>query len=142
MISKLIFFFALFFACSFLGKEEKNVVEEPKPLTKEEVAQLRKDPGFYQEGVASFYHTRFHGQKTAAGENYDTLALTAAHKYLPFQSKVKVINIRTGRCAVVTINDRGPFVSNRIIDLSNQAAKEIGINEKKGITRVLLFTED
>ena len=79
------------------------------------------------DGGASYYADEYNGKKTASGEVYDMNALTAAHRTLPFNSKVKVTNIANGKSVVVRINDRGPFKPDRIIDLSLAAAKEIGI---------------
>lgn len=79
------------------------------------------------QGVASYYGRRFHGRPTASGEAFDMHDLTAAHKTLPFGSRVRVTNPRNGRSVVVRINDRGPFVRGRQIDLSRAAAEEIGI---------------
>jgi rare lipoprotein A len=92
-------------------------------------------PGHTQAGVASYYHDRFHGRKTASGAIYNKNVLSAAHKTLPLGSKVKVTDTRTGRSVVVKINDRGPFVKGRVIDLSRAAAKEIGLT-KKGLAKV------
>ncbi len=78
-------------------------------------------------GVASYYGRRFHGRRTANGERFDMNALTAAHKTLPFGSRVRVTNTRNGESVVVRINDRGPFVLGRHIDLSRKAAEQIGI---------------
>jgi rare lipoprotein A len=78
-------------------------------------------------GTASYYGRRFHGRLTASGETFDMHALTAAHPSLPFGSLVRVTNPRNGRSVVVRINDRGPFVGDRVIDLSRAAAKEIGL---------------
>ena len=82
-----------------------------------------------QEGEASFYADSLHGNKTASGEPYDKGALTAAHRSLPFGTKVKVTYLKTGKSVVVVINDRGPHVKNRIIDLSRAAARKIGLVE-------------
>ncbi len=95
------------------------------------VQALRYD----QVGIASWYGPGFHGKRTANGEIYDMYAITAAHKTLPFNTIVKVVDLDTGRSVVVRINDRGPFVPGRIIDLSFTAAQELGIVEK-GIARV------
>ncbi len=76
-----------------------------------------------QVGMASYYGHEFHGRKTASGEIYNENKLTAAHPRLPFGSKVKVINLSNSKSVVVRINDRGPFVSGRIIDLSYRAAQ-------------------
>lgn len=78
-------------------------------------------------GVASFYGRRFHGRRTASGERFDMNAMTAAHKTLPFGTRVLVTNPRNGKSVVVRINDRGPFIRGRHIDLSRAAAKEIGM---------------
>jgi rare lipoprotein A len=77
------------------------------------------------QGTASWYGPNFHGKLTSNGERYDMWAMTAAHKTLPMNTIVKVINLRNGKSTVVRINDRGPFVSNRIIDLSKAAATKI-----------------
>ena len=80
-----------------------------------------------QEGMASWYGPGFHGNRTASGEVYDMEDMTAAHKRLPFGTVVRVDNLDNGRRAEVRINDRGPFVDDRIIDLSRAAAREIGM---------------
>ena len=77
-------------------------------------------------GVVSWYGDKFHGRKTASGERYDKHELTAAHKSLPFGTKVKVTNIRNGKSLVVEINDRGPYAKSRVLDLSQAAFSEIG----------------
>ena len=78
-------------------------------------------------GVASYYGRRFHGRLTANGERFDMNAMTAAHRSLPFGTRVRVTNPRNGRSVVVRINDRGPFVRGRTIDLSRAAATRIGM---------------
>lgn len=78
-----------------------------------------------EEGVASYYAEEFNGRKTSNGETYDMNQMTAAHRTLPFNSHVRVINTSTGKSVVVRINDRGPFKDNRIIDLSLAAAKTL-----------------
>ena len=80
------------------------------------------------KGTASWYGDQFHGNPTASGERYNQNALTAAHPSLPFGTKVKVTNLRTKKSVVVRINDRGPYVKGRIIDVSKQAAKQIGLH--------------
>lgn len=80
-----------------------------------------------QEGVASFYSDRFQGATTASGDSFDQQALTAAHPSLPLGSKVLVTRPDTGQEVEVLINDRGPFVKGRIIDLSKRAARELGM---------------
>jgi rare lipoprotein A len=78
-------------------------------------------------GMASFYGKRFAGRRTASGETFDPRELTAAHRTLPFGSRVRVTNPTNGRSVVVRINDRGPYAKNREIDLSRRAAEQLGI---------------
>ncbi|CUU74375.1 rare lipoprotein a rlpa [Campylobacter hyointestinalis subsp. hyointestinalis] len=78
-------------------------------------------------GIASWYGPNFHGKKTSNGENYNMNAMTAAHKTLPMNTMVKVLNLKNGKTTLVRINDRGPFVAGRIIDLSKAAANEISM---------------
>jgi rare lipoprotein A len=78
-----------------------------------------------ETGLASFYSESYNGKKTANGEIYNSSDLTAAHKKLPFGTKVKVTNLTNGKTVKVRINDRGPFVAGRIIDLTRAAAKKI-----------------
>jgi rare lipoprotein A len=87
---------------------------------------VNKEP-FRQRGTASWYGRKFQGQKTASGEPYDMFKMTAAHKTLPIPSYARVTNVANGKSVVVRINDRGPFHSDRIIDLSYAAAARIGI---------------
>ena len=86
-------------------------------------------------GSASWYGGQFHGRKTANGERYNQNALTAAHKTLPFGTKVRVTNESNGKSVVVRINDRGPFVGKRVIDLSRAAANAVGMVQR-GVARV------
>jgi rare lipoprotein A len=92
-------------------------------------------PGYTQNGKASYYHDSLHGRKTASGEVYNKRAMTAAHKRLPLGSKVRVTNVSSGKSIVVKINDRGPFVKGRIIDLSRTAARKLGMI-RKGVVKV------
>jgi rare lipoprotein A len=79
-----------------------------------------------ETGKASWYGDAHHGKKTASGEVYDMAELTAAHRSLPLGTRVRVVNVENGRSVVVRVNDRGPFVRGRIIDLSRAAARELG----------------
>ncbi|AFZ49780.1 rare lipoprotein A [Dactylococcopsis salina PCC 8305] len=79
------------------------------------------------QGKASWYGSRFHGRRTASGERFNAYAHTAAHRSLPFGTKVRVTNLRNGRSVVVRINDRGPSSRGRVIDLSRAAAQNIGM---------------
>ena len=84
------------------------------------------NPDYDEVGIASWYGPGFHGRKTANGEIYDQDALTAAHTTLPMPTLVRVTNLENGRSMVLRVNDRGPFVDNRIIDVSRRAAEDLG----------------
>jgi len=86
-----------------------------------------------QSGRASWYGPGFHGRRTASGETFNTNDLTAAHRTLPFGTKVRVVNKKTGKSVVVRINDRGPYAHGRVIDLSKASAQAIGLS---GVTSV------
>ena len=88
-----------------------------------------------ESGAASWYGPGFHGKRTANGETFNTNALTAAHKTLPFGTQLRVTNERTGKSVVVRINDRGPYAHGRVIDLSKAAAEAVGIS---GVGKVTL----
>ncbi|GAA0573879.1 septal ring lytic transglycosylase RlpA family protein [Halomonas salifodinae] len=94
-----------------------------------------------QRGVASFYSDRFQGATTASGDTFDQQALTAAHPNLPFGTRVLVTRRDTGQEVEVTINDRGPFVAGRIIDLSKRAARELGML-RRGTAPVMITQVD
>ncbi len=85
--------------------------------------------GYKEQGIASWYGSKFHGQRTSSGETYDLYKMTAAHRSLPLPTYARVTNLRNGRSIIVKINDRGPFHNNRIIDLSYVAAAKLGILE-------------
>jgi rare lipoprotein A len=85
---------------------------------------------YKERGIASWYGRMFHGQKTSNGETYDMFAMTAAHPTLPLPSYARVTNVATGRSVVVRVNDRGPFLHDRVIDLSYAAANRIGVAAK------------
>ena len=97
--------------------------------------------GYRETGVASWYGPGFHGKKTSNGERYDQEAMTAAHKLLPFGTRLRVTNLDNGRVTVVRINDRGPFVGTRIIDLSKAAARSLNMIGR-GTARVQLVALD
>jgi len=86
---------------------------------------LKSANGFWEEGVASWYGKQFHGRLTANGERYDMYGMTAAHKLLPFNTRVRVRNLRNNRTVIVRVNDRGPFIDDRIIDLTYTAAQRL-----------------
>ncbi len=95
-----------------------------------DMQSVREAGDIYQGGIASWYGKKFHGRRTANGEIYDMYKLTAAHKKLPFNTFVEVENLLDGKRIVVRINDRGPFVKGRIIDLSYRAAQRAGFAER------------
>ncbi len=95
----------------------------------------REDPDYEAFGVASWYGSRFHGRLTASGQVFDMHAMTAAHRTLPFGTRVQVTVLKTGKSITLTINDRGPFIKGRLIDISRAAAKRLGMIGA-GIARV------
>lgn len=123
--------------------KQKEVKQTTTPLTfKESDVAIRKTINTYnkkafQTGTASWYGPRFYGRKTASGEVFTKTHLTAAHRTLPFGTKLRVTNQKTGESVVVKVNDRGPFHGNRIIDLSHAAASKIGLIES-GLCKVVI----
>jgi rare lipoprotein A len=129
------------FSSEFSGhvssNQEENTVQALKESPTEspdtsgeffsEQPDVTGDKFMVAEGRASYYANKFHGRRTASGEHFDKHDYTAAHRSLPFGTKVKVTNLANGRNVVVRINDRGPFKKSRIIDISPAAAKDIGI---------------
>jgi rare lipoprotein A len=100
----------------------------PRFVTRESPASPEVSSSVHQlTGIASYYADEFHGRPTANGEEYDMHAMTAAHQTLPFNTTVRVTNVTTGAAVIVRINDRGPFKDNRVIDLSLEAAKRLGM---------------
>jgi rare lipoprotein A len=131
--------------------------QKPYIVNGQRYEPLRDHNGFVQEGRASWYGKKFHGRKTSNGEIYNMYAMTAAHKTLPLGVFVKVTNQESGQKAVVRVNDRGPFVAGRIIDLSFAAAEKVGVvdlgtapvivealgyrADDKGFARSLVYTQ-
>ena len=111
--------------------------DEDAPKVKKKVAKASKGGGGseYESGMASWYGGNFNGRKTANGEIYNMNEMTAAHKTLPFGTLVRVTNTRSGDSVDVRINDRGPFVGGRVIDLSRAAASDIGVTSS-GVAHV------
>jgi rare lipoprotein A len=112
------------------AKRPTNVPETPAPPStpaskRNKPAPAPAPPGYVEEGNASWYGVPFHGRRASNGEIYDMYKLTAAHRTLPFETMVRVTNLNNGKSTVVRITDRGPFVDNRIIDLSLAAAREV-----------------
>jgi rare lipoprotein A len=110
-----------------LPETQDSSLQEPSIIDGVAYYGLPGEVGYVEEGIASWYGGEFHGRNTANGEIYDMYEKTAAHKTLPFGTHVKVISLSNGNEVVVRVNDRGPFVKERIIDLSFAAAKDIGL---------------
>ena len=126
------------------GQPSAPIVRDPAPIVSGtmrpyEVRGRRykpsEQPNYDEVGMASWYGAQFNGRSTASGERFDMNSLSAAHKTLPLPAMVEVTNLANGRSAVVRVNDRGPFVDGRIIDLSRGAAEEIGMLSQ-GVGRV------
>ncbi|MBW2018699.1 MAG: septal ring lytic transglycosylase RlpA family protein [Deltaproteobacteria bacterium] len=115
--------------CAAPEKRPSPLPGHPKPykVGKRWYQPRKHARGFQERGIASWYGKPFHGRKTSSGEIYNMYAKTAAHKTLPLGTYVRVYNLRNGKTVDVRINDRGPFVRGRIIDLSYAAAQQIGL---------------
>jgi len=107
------------------------VPTHPKPQTK-----TSTEPKPYQIGSASWYGKKFHGKETASGDDFNMFELTAAHRQLPLGTYVKVTNLRNGKWVIVRVNDRGPYVGRRIMDLSYGAARMLDFHA--GVEKVRL----
>jgi rare lipoprotein A len=101
-------------------------------------ADGKPGPAHVERGEASFYGPGFHGRRTASGERFDRRRLTAAHPRLPLGSRAVVTNLENGRRVEVEVNDRGPYAKGRVIDLSEAAARRIGITREEGTAPVLI----
>ena len=138
MKNLLIIIFLLFAGCStkeeyysyvLPNSSEANPTQRPYVVNGEVYVPKKTVPiGWTQRGIASWYGPNFHGKYTSNGEIYNMYAYTAAHKTLPMNTIVKVTNLNNGKSVIVRINDRGPFVKGRIIDLSYAAGKKIGLD--------------
>jgi len=107
----------------------KEPTKKPYSVNGQTYYPLNRVPvGWTQKGIASWYGPNFHGRYTSNGEIYNMYAMTAAHKTLPMNTMVKVTNLRNNKSVIVRINDRGPFVRGRIIDLSYAAGKKLGLD--------------
>lgn len=130
---------SLLAACASAGSRggaPTPVVTDPAPIVSGTMRpyqvrgrwyQPQEQPDYDEVGMASWYGDQFHGRPTASGERFDMHALSAAHKTLPLPGLVEVTNLETGRSLVLRVNDRGPFVDGRIIDLSRGAADQLGL---------------
>ena len=131
-----------------IPKEEKKIIQKPiykigkKYNVDGKYYYPKKDLNYNKTGIASWYGPKFHGKLTANGEIYNQYALTAAHKTLPLPSAAKVTNLKNNKSLVLRINDRGPFVNDRIIDLSSKAADILGLKrEGTGLVRVQILKD-
>lgn len=116
---------SLLLLCVAAGALETGCGRKQTSASRPAAVRVRK--GWTEDGIASWYGHPYHGRKTASGERYDMEQMTAAHKTLPFGVDVEVRNKTNSKRVTVRINDRGPFVEGRIIDLSRAAAREIGL---------------
>ncbi len=116
------------------SKAVPKVAKSKQLKAKARAPQVEQKP--YQVGIASWYGKQFHGRTTASGEDFDMFELTAAHRQLPLGTYVKVTNLRNGKWVIVKVNDRGPYVEGRIMDLSYSAARMLSF--RSGIERVRL----
>ena len=114
-----------------------NMKDSPYTLGGITYTPIKTANGYTEEGIASWYGTKFHGKQTANGEVYDLYGMTAAHKTLPLPSYVKVTRKDNNRSVVLRVNDRGPFVGERLIDLSYAAARKLGFADT-GIAEVVV----
>lgn len=110
------------------GAGRNKASQRPYTVNGQTYEPLQTHVGFIQTGIASWYGKDFHGKTTSNGERYDMHAMTAAHKTLPLGVYVKVHNRENGKETIVRVNDRGPFVKGRVIDLSYAAAQQLGID--------------
>lgn len=118
--------------------EREHAVLGMRPYAVDGVVYVpRAEAGYDAVGIASWYGPSFHGRQTANGEVFDMNALTAAHPTLPLGSRVRVTNLANGRSTILRINDRGPFVDRRLIDLSRRAAEILGFR-RQGLASVRL----
>jgi peptidoglycan lytic transglycosylase len=110
--------------------KSRTGIGKPYSIDGIEYTPASKPMNYVEDGIASWYGKKFHGRKTACGEIYNMYAMTAAHKTLPLQTWVRVHNLRNNKEIVVRINDRGPFVKGRIIDLSYTGANKLGMADQ------------
>ena len=118
---------ALIMSTSVLASGKKPPTQKPYVINNKRYYPIPSSKGYNEKGLASWYGQAFHGRNTSNGETYDMYAMTAAHKTLPMNTMLLVRNLENGKKTVVRINDRGPFVRGRIIDLSYKAAKKIDV---------------
>ena len=124
-------------AAALLGCDPNPIYLADKDSQDKRQKKVAIPNNVYQLGMCSYYGKKFHGRTTANGEKFDMYALTAAHKELPFGTVIKVTNLQNGMSITVRVNDRGPFVKGRILDLSYAAAQKIGMI-RTGVAKVAI----
>ncbi|MGH7724850.1 MAG: septal ring lytic transglycosylase RlpA family protein [Candidatus Eiseniibacteriota bacterium] len=129
---------AMLFVFASCSRVPKPIAETPVTTEVREKAEEAEEE---QEGVASYYASKFNGRKTASGERYDESRLTAAHRTLPFGTRVRVTHLESGKSVEVRINDRGPVSKKRMVDLSKRAAELLGMIQA-GLAHVRLEVLD
>ena len=125
----------------FLPSAQIPATQRPYTIDGTTYYPITSAKGFVEQGIASWYGPGFHGHKTSNGETYDMYGMTAAHKTLPMDTRLLVKNLENGAQTIVRVNDRGPFIDGRIIDLSHSAARNLGIVEH-GTARVKIIALD
>ena len=130
-------FIVMIMACLMMGLIACSKPGTHSSFKLKELFQQNKRPDVVLFGRASWYGIPFHGRTTANGERYNMYALTAAHKSLPFGSTLRVINLKNNRVVTVRVNDRGPYIPGRILDLSHAAAAELDmIGQGVGLVKI------
>ena len=124
-MKKILLFTAVVFSNIIIAQEKNNTTIDSSSVAQE--GKLYKT-----NAHASYYHDKFNGRKTASGKKFNNNDLTAAHKKLPFGTKLKITNEKNNKCVIITVTDRGPFVNGREIDLSKRAFMNIASNKKSG----------
>lgn len=113
-----------------------TAIAQESPISRDENTKIENLKLYKEKAHASYYHDKFNGRKTASGKRFDNTKLTAAHKKLPFGTKLKITNILNKKSTIVEVTDRGPFVKGREIDLSKKAFMDIASNKKSGAINV------
>jgi rare lipoprotein A len=126
MLAKQILFTMAFSYALCAVAWSQEVGNDPVHAPLDDLVKSDDSPTPAQSGIASYYHGEFQGRRTASGEKLNQNALTAAHRTLPFGTLVRVINLRNLRSVVLRVTDRGPMVKNRVIDVTQRAARELG----------------
>ena len=113
-----------------------TAIAQESPISRDENTKIENLKLYKEKAHASYYHDKFTGRKTASGKRFDNNKLTAAHKKLPFGTKLKITNVLNKKSTIVEVTDRGPFVKGREIDLSKKAFMDIASNKKSGAINV------